>query len=42
MLVRGSGGIFEVAADGRVIYSNRQTGRFPTPEEVLALLEPPP
>ena len=37
-LVPSSGGIFEVRADGRTIYSNRETGRFPNPGEILPLL----
>lgn len=35
-LVRGSGGEFEITLDGRLIFSKRQEGRFPDPEEVLA------
>jgi len=34
-LIRGGGGIFDVKADGRLIYSRHQTGRFPEHEEVL-------
>jgi selT/selW/selH-like putative selenoprotein len=37
-LVRGSGGEFEVTADGRLIFSKKQAGRFPDAEEVLAQL----
>jgi len=33
-LKEGSGGIFEVHADGQLIYSNRTTHRFPTNEEI--------
>lgn len=34
-LVEGRGGVFDVAADGKVIFSKRATGRFPMPEEIL-------
>jgi len=34
--VRGGGGEFEVTLDGRLIFSKRAEGRFPSPEEVLA------
>lgn len=33
-LIRGGGGIFDVAVDGVVVYSKAQTGRFPSPGEV--------
>jgi selT/selW/selH-like putative selenoprotein len=36
--VRGSGGEFEITLDGRLIFSKRKEGRFPDPDEVLALL----
>jgi selT/selW/selH-like putative selenoprotein len=35
-LVAGSGGEFEITLDGRLVFSKRQEGRFPDPEEVLA------
>ena len=38
-LVPGSGGVFDVAVDGRVVYSKKQTGRFPRPGEVPALIQ---
>jgi selT/selW/selH-like putative selenoprotein len=41
-LVRGSGGIFDVTLDGKVIYSKHKTGRFPSPGEVLAMLKAKP
>jgi selenoprotein W-related protein len=34
-LIEGSGGVFEVKRDGRSIYSKKQTGRFPEPDEIL-------
>ncbi len=37
-LVEGSGGVFEVTADGEPIYSKAETGRFPDPGEVEALI----
>jgi len=36
--VRSGGGVFDVAVDGKLIYSKHQTGRFPDPEEILAKL----
>ena len=41
-LRRGDGGVFDVVADGRLVFSKKQAGRFPEPEEVIeALLRPP-
>jgi selenoprotein W-related protein len=37
-LIEGSGGIFEVAKDGKLIFSKKQAGRFPEPEEILRQL----
>jgi len=37
-LVKSSGGAFEVKADGRLLFSKLETGRFPKNEEILALL----
>jgi selenoprotein W-related protein len=37
-LIQGSGGIFDVTADGAVIYSKHRTGRFPENAEVLQAL----
>ena len=37
-LIRGRGGIFDITIDGKLAYSKHQTGRFPTDEEVRALL----
>ncbi len=34
-LIEGSGGVFEVTADGELIFSKKQTGRFPEHDEVL-------
>jgi len=36
--VKGSGGEFEISVDGKLIFSKKQEGRFPAPEEVLLKL----
>jgi selT/selW/selH-like putative selenoprotein len=36
-LVPGVGGVFEITIDGRLAFSKKQTGRFPTDAEVEAL-----
>ena len=37
-LRRSGGGVFEVTVDGRLAFSKKATGRFPTDEEVLRTL----
>ncbi|NOX55251.1 MAG: SelT/SelW/SelH family protein [Planctomycetes bacterium] len=37
-LIKGGGGIFDVAVDGKLIFSKHQVGRFPTHEEILEKL----
>jgi selT/selW/selH-like putative selenoprotein len=37
-LRRSSGGVFEVRVDGRLAYSKKATGRFPTSEEIAGCL----
>lgn len=37
-LIKGSGGIFDVTADGALVYSKHRTGRFPENAEVLQAL----
>ena len=37
-LVEGSGGIFDVTVDGKLIFSKQKEGRFPEHEEILAKL----
>jgi selT/selW/selH-like putative selenoprotein len=37
--LRGERGQFDVFADGRLVYSKRETGRFPDDGEVRRLLE---
>lgn len=34
-LIKGTGGQFEVALDGTVIFSKKQQGRFPDTQEIL-------
>ena len=36
-LVKSTGGTFEITIDGRLVYSKKATGRFPTDEEIDAL-----
>ena len=38
-LKEGFGGIFDVAIDGTIIYSNRTTYRFPTNEEIFEKID---
>ena len=38
-LKEGAGGIFEVSIDGKVVYSNQTTYRFPTDEEIFEKIE---
>jgi selT/selW/selH-like putative selenoprotein len=37
-LRRSGGGVFEITVDGRLAYSKKAMGRFPTEQEVLASL----
>jgi len=37
-LIRGAGGVFDVVADGELVFSKHETGRFPEHEEVLGAL----
>jgi selenoprotein W-related protein len=37
-LFQGSGGVFDVTADGSVVYSKHRTGRFPENAEVVQAL----
>jgi len=36
--VKGSGGVFDVAVDGRLVFSKHEVGRFPDPGEVVAAI----
>jgi len=37
-LIAGSGGVYEVTVDGRLIFSKKQLGRFPAEGEIIRLL----
>jgi selenoprotein W-related protein len=37
-LIKGGGGVFDVKADGKLIYSKHETGRFPDNQEVIDAL----
>ena len=37
-LIKGDNGIFDVSADGELVFSKDTTGRFPEHEEVIAAL----
>ncbi len=37
-LIEGSGGVFDVTVDGKLIYSKSATGRFPDEGELPALI----
>jgi len=37
-LIKGSAGVFDVAAGGKLIYSRHRTGRFPAPAEIVEAL----
>jgi hypothetical protein len=38
-LVEGAGGIFEVSIDKAVAYTNQETYRFPTDEEIFEKID---
>jgi len=38
-LIKGSKGIFDVKADGAMVYSKYATGRFPTNAEIVSALK---
>ena len=38
-IVEGSGGVFEVTFDGKLIYSKKETGEFPEENEILDILK---
>ncbi len=38
-LIPSSGGVFEVKANGKLIFSKRQSGRFPENEEIVEILK---
>ncbi len=37
-LIEGAGGIFDVTANGTLVFSKHEKGRFPEPGEVLEAL----
>jgi selenoprotein W-related protein len=37
-LIRSGGGVFEVAVDGKLIFSKKATGRFPSEDEIVQQL----
>ena len=37
-LIKGSNGVFNVQIDGKLVYSKRNTGRFPNPGELTFLI----
>jgi hypothetical protein len=38
-LIQGGGGVFDVKAGDKLIFSKHTSGRFPTHEEILGALE---
>jgi selT/selW/selH-like putative selenoprotein len=38
-LIQSSGGVFDVIADGKLIFSKKTTGRFPENTEVIELVK---
>ena len=37
-LTKGSGGVFDVVVDGKLVFSKDETGRFPNPGEIAGLI----
>ncbi len=37
-LIKGDNGVFDVVADGKLLFSKHDQGRFPENSEVIALL----
>ena len=38
-MIKGKGGAFEIKSGDTLVFSKKKTGRFPTNEEVVALLK---
>jgi selenoprotein W-related protein len=38
-LISGSGGVFDVTVDGKLLFSKHEQGRFPTDQEIIDLME---
>lgn len=34
-IVKGSGGVFDVVVDGKLVWSKHETGRFPNEDELV-------
>jgi selenoprotein W-related protein len=39
-LAKGSNGVFDLAADGKLLFSKHRDGRFPETAEILEKLKP--
>lgn len=37
-LIKGKNGVFDVVADGNLVFSKHETGRFPQNDEILKVL----
>jgi selenoprotein W-related protein len=37
-LNKGRGGVFDVVADGKLVFSKHEAGRFPDDDEIIAAL----
>lgn len=37
-LAKGAGGVFDVAADGKLVFSKHREARYPEPEEIIRAL----
>lgn len=38
-LIAGSNGVYEIMADNRLVFSKKQSGRFPDEGEIVRLLQ---
>lgn len=38
LLLKSRGGVYEVSLDGELLFSKRESGRFPAPGEIVELL----
>lgn len=37
-LAKGANGVFDVACDGKLVFSKHRDGRYPEPEEIIRAL----
>jgi selT/selW/selH-like putative selenoprotein len=37
-LAKGAGGVFDVACDGKLVFSKHRDGRYPDPDEITRAL----